>query len=112
MAGDLNWVSSGVVTLSWMQGLQALSWRGADLTCAPSWRSDTTPYSDSRSRVLARAAAVEFSRAASSMDRLHIELLATRPLDFRDAPCFAATCTVARTAILSGPLLLWTESNG
>ena len=43
------------------------------------------------------------------MDRLHIELLATRPLDFRDAPCFAATCTVARTAILSGPLLLWTD---
>ena len=43
------------------------------------------------------------------MDRVHIELLATRPLDFRDAPCFAATCTVARTAILSGPLLLWTD---
>jgi len=55
------------------------------------------------------SAGIELSRAASSMDRLHIELLATRPLDFRDAPCFAATCTVARTAILSGPLLLWTD---
>ena len=49
------------------------------------------------------------TRVAGSMDRLHIELLATRPLDFWDAPCFAATCTVARTAILSGPLLLWTD---
>ena len=46
------------------------------------------------------------------MDRLHIELIATRPLDFRDAPRFAATCTAARSAILSGPLHLWTTSEG
>eukprot|EP00964_Phaeocystis_antarctica_P060469 scaffold36071_cov74-Phaeocystis_antarctica.AAC.5 len=43
------------------------------------------------------------------MDRLHVELIATRPLDFRDAPRFAATCTAARSAILSGPLHLWTD---
>ena len=46
---------------------------------------------------------------STKMDRLHIELIATRPLDFRDAPRFAAMCTAARSAILSGPLHLWTD---
>ena len=43
------------------------------------------------------------------MDRLHVELVATHPLDFRDAARFAATCTAARFAILSGPLHLSTD---
>ena len=59
-----------------------------------------------------RAALAPSTAKASTMDRLHVELIATRPLDFRDAPRFAATCTAARSAILSGPLHLWTTSEG
>ena len=99
-----------ILILNFLPGTTCLAGVGPNVRLAKLARRLGAPTRARRdSRVLARAAAVEFSRAASSMDRLHIELLATRPLDFRDAPCFAATCTVARTAILSGPLLLWTD---
>ena len=43
------------------------------------------------------------------LEELHLELLLTHALDFRDALCLAATCTAAHRALQRGPLHLITD---
>ena len=47
--------------------------------------------------------------ARPGLEHLHVELLATQPLDFRDLLCLAATSAAARGAVQRGPLHLITD---